>query len=400
MTPRIDRPRRLIDTHTLLLTNFNENDVIPPYAILSHRWIKGEEVVYREYAQPQPENSSKSGLGYLKIRAASDQARKDGFRYIWVDTCCIIQGDHDDIARNIKSMLSYYQHAEVCYAYLADVDANVKHSSQLFQWILTCYQCAEVCYAYLSHANGVNHFNWQLWWMLSGSEWFERGWTLQELLAPGRVVFFDKAWTRIGTKHELCREISYVTMIPDYVLSGQRSFRDIHAIDRISWAIGRQTTKVQDQAYCMQGLLEVSLDPDYDEGLENSFWRLGKVFVASHLNPQCCGPVEMSYYRLFEKRNVVVGTLIALRIWRKFLTVTKIFNFLYLPLFLSLPFSYFLFPFLFRSSLSYLFYSFIFFTSSFFSPSSCTSVSSFPFLTLTSLLSLTLSLGLLFIPIF
>ncbi|KAK7464310.1 hypothetical protein VKT23_006478 [Stygiomarasmius scandens] len=112
-------PRRFIDTHTFQLVEFGENSVIPPYAILSHTWTKGEEIVYEEFTHPRGETFSKQG--YRKILAACQQAHQDGIHYIWVDTCCIEQGNHADVAVNIMSMYAYYQNAEVCYAYLADV---------------------------------------------------------------------------------------------------------------------------------------------------------------------------------------------------------------------------------------------------------------------------------------
>ncbi len=48
----------------------------------------------------------------------------------------------------------------------------------MFAW----YQQAEVCYAYISDATTVAD--------LGRSQWFRRGWTLQDLLAPADVVFY------------------------------------------------------------------------------------------------------------------------------------------------------------------------------------------------------------------
>ncbi|KAL9005604.1 MAG: hypothetical protein Q9188_001607 [Gyalolechia gomerana] len=43
------------------------------------------------------------------------------------------------------------------------------------------------------------------------SRWFMGGWTLQELLAPEIVVFYDQNWVEIGTKMSLQNQISTVT---------------------------------------------------------------------------------------------------------------------------------------------------------------------------------------------
>jgi hypothetical protein len=73
----------------------------------------------------------------------------------------LIKGRATDCCKNrlseaINSMYSWYKASHVCYAYLADV-----HRGET-----------------LSHD-------------LRKSQWFTRGWTLQELLAPRSVVFFD-----------------------------------------------------------------------------------------------------------------------------------------------------------------------------------------------------------------
>ncbi|KAK7460467.1 hypothetical protein VKT23_009188 [Stygiomarasmius scandens] len=236
-------PRRLVDTHTLALVEFHERDTIPPYAILSHRWIKRKEVVYRRFKRH--DRWTKLRSGYRKIQAACRQACQDGIRYIWIDTCCIKQGNHDDVAMNITSMYGYYQNAEVCYVYLVDVGRK------------------------------RTMFDGRFWWQL-GSEWFQRGWTLQELLAPRTVIFLNKRWQRIGDKYDLRDDIQRQTTIPSAVLSGEQSVQDVDVLTRMSWAMDRETTKEQDEAYCLQGLLGVSVEPDYDESYYASFNRLGK----------------------------------------------------------------------------------------------------------------------------
>ncbi|KAK7440038.1 hypothetical protein VKT23_017289 [Stygiomarasmius scandens] len=266
-------PRRLIDTHTLEFVEFIETETTPPYAILSHRWMSGEEVIHEEFAQPREEISSK--LGYQKIQSACRQARQDGLRYIWIDTCCIEQTNHGDVSANITSMYAYYQNAVVCYAHLVDIREK-KDTSRHFR-----------------------------------TEWFHRGWTLQELLAPRTVIFFNRYWERIGDKHELRDVIHRKTTIPPSVLSGEQAIQDIDVLTRMSWAMGRTTTKQQDEAYCLQGLLGISVQPNYAEKQGASFNRLGKALFDVYpdlkerlgINDDLFRyPNDLSFYRLLSIR--------------------------------------------------------------------------------------------------
>jgi hypothetical protein len=60
-------------------------DEIPQYAILSHTWKDGEEVTFKDLM----DGTGKDKTGYDKIRFCEEQAKRDGLRYFWVDTCCI-----------------------------------------------------------------------------------------------------------------------------------------------------------------------------------------------------------------------------------------------------------------------------------------------------------------------
>jgi len=66
------------------------DDIIPPYAIFSHTWTEGEEVVFEELMN----GAGKGKSGYDKIQFCGERARSDGLQYIWVDTCCTIQSHH------------------------------------------------------------------------------------------------------------------------------------------------------------------------------------------------------------------------------------------------------------------------------------------------------------------
>ncbi|KAF5364831.1 hypothetical protein D9758_009362 [Tetrapyrgos nigripes] len=246
-------PKRLINTHTLKLVDFSENDVIPPYAILSHKWCHGHEISYQDYLDPRPKTKMK--VGYRKIQSACTRARLDGLNFIWIDTVCINQGNRDEVARNINSMYSYYQNARVCYAHLADVF----HPNNG------------------PYAIGKTTALWM-------SGWFQRGWTLQELVAPREVVFLNARWEVIGNRHLLKFEVSRITGIPAAVLDRSRAISDVDLFERMAWCAGRQTTEPPDLAYCLLGILGVSLTPDYTEDVRTAFQRLHSTL--SHSYPE------------------------------------------------------------------------------------------------------------------
>ena len=52
------------------------------------------------------------------------------------------------------------------------------------------------------------------------SEWFTRGWTLQELLAPSSVDFFTGEWEKLGNKRLLIQQVHEVTGISHLALQG------------------------------------------------------------------------------------------------------------------------------------------------------------------------------------
>lgn len=76
---------RLLNTETLKLEEFFDKD-IPEYAILSHRWGK-EEVSLQELMSEA--ETFKSKTGYTKIKNFCALAKRNGYKYGWVDTCSI-----------------------------------------------------------------------------------------------------------------------------------------------------------------------------------------------------------------------------------------------------------------------------------------------------------------------
>ena len=106
--------------------------------------------------------------------------------------------------------------------------------------------------------------------ILQACRWFTRGWTLQELLAPQDVEFYDQDWLSIGTKKTMWSLLSRITGIQPRHLW---KFREASFAQKLSWVANRQTTRAEDRAYSLLGLFNVNMPLLYGEG-EKAFKRL------------------------------------------------------------------------------------------------------------------------------
>jgi hypothetical protein len=224
------------------LTEFFDSD-IPKYAILSHRW-GAEEVSFKDLM----DGTSKSKASYGKIRFCGEQAKRDKLQYFWVDTCCIDKSSSNELAEAINSMFRWYQKASKCYVCLSDVSTpkrEVRDTSTACTWESS----------------------------FRDSDWFTRGWTLQELLAPNSVEFFSRDNKRLGDKSTLKQQIHEITGIPISALE-QTPLSQFGVDERLSWAKNRQTTREEDKAYSLMGIFDIHMTLIYGEGREKALIRL------------------------------------------------------------------------------------------------------------------------------
>ncbi|THU96090.1 HET-domain-containing protein, partial [Dendrothele bispora CBS 962.96] len=223
--------------HTTDLTLKGFYGEIPRYAILSHTWDR-EEATFQDV-----ENRRKDGLeNWKKVKGACARARRYGWDWIWIDSCCIDKSSSAELSENINSMYRLYANAIVCYVYLSD---DPKYSRSHFQY----------------------------------SKWFTRGWTLQELIAPTASVFFlDRSWKEIGTRYSLRNIISAVTSVPVKLLE-DGDLTKYSIAQKMSWAAFRKTTRREDRAYSLMGLFDICMPPIYGEGGDKAFMRLQQEII-------------------------------------------------------------------------------------------------------------------------
>lgn len=172
--------------------------------------------------------------GYPKFSGSCALAKKLGYDLIWIDTCCINKTDSVELGEAINSMYRWYAKSNVCIVFLEDVS----YSAQI-----------------------------------GNSVWFERGWTLQELIASRTVRFYDTKWAYLGDKTSLSGILLRKTLIPEDVLKNKRQPQACSIAQRMSWAAKRTTGRVEDRAYSLMGLFDVNMPMVYGER-EQAFIRL------------------------------------------------------------------------------------------------------------------------------
>lgn len=217
------------------------------YVILSHVWQDVEQLhedVFRFERETTAANDPRLSV---KIRECHRLARAYGFDWFWIDAPCIDQKNSVELSEAIRSMYHWYASASICFAHLPDVPSHdpIRESGSAFR----------------------------------RSVYFKRGWTLQELIAPPRVIFLSSEWTVLGEKDGLADLLEEITGIDQDVLTLRRPVADVSVARRLSWASLRETRRVEDQAYCLMGLFDICMPVLYGEG-NKAFLRLQQTILA------------------------------------------------------------------------------------------------------------------------
>jgi hypothetical protein len=219
-------PLRLIDVTTRQLVKVDElekKEVIE-YGILSHRWLAAADEV--KFEDIQSLEVARKMKGFFKIDECCKLAKRDNLKYVWLDTCCIDKRSSAELQESINRMYLWYREAKVCYAYLKDTVLGPNPASTK---------------------------------AIQRDEWFRRGWTLQELIAPKYMEFYDANWELLGTRSELKDGIHMVTHIDLKLLEGISELEDYSVAERMSWASGRTTFKIEDRAYSLFGIFDINI---------------------------------------------------------------------------------------------------------------------------------------------
>ena len=217
--------------------------------------------------------------GYRKILQSCEKAKKDGYKWLWVDTCCIDKRSSAELSEAINSMYRWYENSGICYAYLHDIPDSS-----------------------FPMAGDAERYPQSIGW----PEWFSHGWTLQEMIAPKDVQFFNRDWHPIGDKRTLSRILQDITGVPQDILKEGLSSNHPCIAQIMSWAASQKTTRMEDRAYSLMGLLDVNMPMLYGEG-KKAFHHL-QLEIIQTLNDQSIFAWDCNK---FERLTVWTGSILA-----------------------------------------------------------------------------------------
>lgn len=227
----------------------------PLYITLSHRWNKNEASLADIERCRRAEIAAIQGDDDVTLSDSDPELTRKVFEFtryvrtnfphidwVWVDSCCVRQESDAELSEAVNSMFDWYQGAELCIAFLGDVRHIDNNTAEAF----------------------------------TSSVWFERGWTLQELLASNLVVFVADDWSMIGHKGRvdhiganygpnLERVIAQRTGISELVLLEYENSRSLSVAEKMRWMNGRQTLREEDFYYALYGIFSVTPGANYGE---------------------------------------------------------------------------------------------------------------------------------------
>jgi hypothetical protein len=217
--------------------------------MLSHMW-EGKEPLLHDIKDKVVYKLNPVG-GIVKLQSFCNIARDAGYRWAWIDTCCIDQNNNVELQKSLNSMFTWYRHSALTIVYLADVPTLSKFGA------------------------------------LTRSAWNTRGWTLPEFLAPKIVLFYQRDWT-LYLNDRSCNHKESVTIMGE--LENATGI-DAHALvtfrpgmtgarEKLRWASTRVTTVQEDVAYSLFGIFGIHLPVIYGEKKQNALGRLLQEIVA------------------------------------------------------------------------------------------------------------------------
>ncbi|KAI6030208.1 hypothetical protein EDC04DRAFT_3091788 [Pisolithus marmoratus] len=247
------------------------------YIMFSHAW-QGNEPSFQDVNEAKSVQNLPDTPLNQKLCNFCKEARRLGHNWAWSDTCCIDKTTSSILNQSLTSMYKWYADSAATLVFLS----GVVHPSKPGD--------------------------------LTRSLWMTRAWTLQELLAPKAIFFYDSEWKPYlgdtGMNHKESPEI--MKELADAInISGRTiitfSPDDLGVREKLRLASTRNATVKEDVAYSLIGIFKSDIRPHYGEGadafghlLEEIVARFGEVTVLAWTGKpssyNSCLPAAASVY--------------------------------------------------------------------------------------------------------
>ncbi|KIJ11815.1 hypothetical protein PAXINDRAFT_15388 [Paxillus involutus ATCC 200175] len=201
------------------------------YVMFSHTW-EGKEPTFQDFSEKSVYELDPHPLK-LKLRCFCDTVRDDpeGYLWAWSDTCCIDKTIETVYRKSIRSMYSWYKHSAITIVLLAPGSTPST---------------------------------------LKNNRWMTRAWTLQELLSPKSIRFYDRDWelyrgdtcpNHKESPHIMWELAEAVDVAQDILVDFSPKSLSIRA--KLRLASTREATEKVDIAYALIGIFSSDLIPEY-----------------------------------------------------------------------------------------------------------------------------------------
>ncbi|KAI6043918.1 hypothetical protein EDC04DRAFT_2599781 [Pisolithus marmoratus] len=174
-----------------------------------------------------------------KLRDFCKETRRLGYNWAWSDTCCIDKTTSSVLSQSLTSMYKWYADSAATFVFLADVAHPSKPGD------LAC------------------------------SLWMTQAWTLQALLAPKVIIFYDSEWKpylgNTGENHkqsaDIMQELAEAIKMPRETIV-TFSPDNLGVREKLRLASTRNAIVEEDVAYSLIGIFKSDIRPQYDEGAD------------------------------------------------------------------------------------------------------------------------------------
>ncbi|KAI6015000.1 hypothetical protein F5J12DRAFT_911546 [Pisolithus orientalis] len=247
------------------------------YVVFSHVW-EGTEPSFQDVNAVKSVWNLPDTPQNEKLRNFCKETQRLGYNWAWSDTCCIDKSTSSILNQSLTSMYKWYADSAATLVFLAGV-------------------------AHPSKPGDLTH-----------SLWMTRAWTLQELLSPKVIFFYDSEWKPYigdtGANHkespEIMQELADAIKIPHGTIV-TFSPDDLGVREKLRLASLRNATVEEDVAYSLIGIFKSDIRPHYGERadalghlLEEIVARSGEVTVLAWSGKpssyNSCLPASLSVY--------------------------------------------------------------------------------------------------------